>query len=202
MKRKIFLSLVTAFFLASEVNAQFPSSENVYYYQYVKTVNDGITSKLDKPLLYVVNFQNNMMGYVVEKNIKQARQRILENPDYYKDRAIEDLADSYNRYKSGPPYGTATMGPAQGFVQLIKYCESYSTGSKYTYRLMHANAVNASGGIMYSPTWGKLNWRSRCWSFSHDRSEMIIWSTDDTENRDYYKLINASSLKPNTDFLE
>lgn len=197
MKRKIFLSLVTFFFLASEVNAQFPNNENVYYYQYVKTVNDGITSKLDKPMLYVVNFQNNMMGYVVENNIKQARQRILENPDYYKDRAIENLAESYNKYKSKSPSSTLES------VYLVRYSSQYSTSSKYTYRESKAYGQHGNGfwGSVFC-RWSDLEWTRWCWSFSHDRSEMILWRTDDTENRDYYKLVDASSLKPNTDFLE
>ena len=55
---------------------------------------------------------------------------------------------------------------------------------------------------MYSPVWGKLNWQTECYSFSRDRSELIIWTTSDSENRDYYKLVDVESLKPNTDFLE
>lgn len=49
--------------------------------------------------------------------------------------------------------------------------------------------------------WGKLRWQSRCWTFSNDKSELIVWSTSNSGNRDYYKRISVSDLKPNTDFL-
>ena len=49
--------------------------------------------------------------------------------------------------------------------------------------------------------WSKPEWGDECWSFSRDRSEMIIWSLDDPDSRDYYKLIDASSLEANMDFL-
>lgn len=38
--------------------------------------------------------------------------------------------------------------------------------------------------------------------FFKDRQELIIWSTSDSENRDYYKLVDVNSLKPNMDFLD
>ena len=50
------------FCISTAVKAQFSSSERVYYYYYVKTVNDGVTSKLSKPELYVVNFQNEFLA--------------------------------------------------------------------------------------------------------------------------------------------
>lgn len=63
MKAKRILFLVMAICFASGVKAQFYSSESVYCYQYVKTINDGIASKLSRTMFYFVNFQNDMMGY-------------------------------------------------------------------------------------------------------------------------------------------
>lgn len=203
MKGLRFLLLGLAICFASGVRAQFYGSERVYCYQYVKTINDGINSKLSRTEFYFVNFQKDMMGYTTASNLKQVRQNILENPDYYSERAIKNLADSYNRYKSSPA-GLPTMGPAQATVTLIKYCDEYST-SKYTYRKATARACH-TGNIWdtYGANnyWSKLSWGSRCYTFSRDRSELIIWSTSDSENRDYYKLVDMESLKPNTDFLD
>ena len=203
MKGFRFLLFVMAICLAISVNAQLYSSENVYCYQYVKTINDGISSKLSRTMFYFINFQNEMMGYTTESSLQRVRQNLLENPDYYKDRAINNLAEAYNRYKSSPA-GLPTMGPLQATVTLIQYCSEYSS-SKYTYRNATARACH-TGNIWdtYGANnyWSKLSWGSKCYTFSRDRSELIIWSTSDSENRDYYKLVDASSLKPNTDFLE
>ena len=121
MKELRLLLLGLAICLASGVKAQFYSSESVYCYQYVKTVNDGISSKLNRTMFYFVNFQNDMMGCTTESSLQRVRQNLLENPDYYKDRAINNLAEAYNRYKNRPA-GLPTMGPAQATVTLIKYC--------------------------------------------------------------------------------
>ena len=97
MKGLRFLLLGLAICLASGVRAQFYSSERVYCYQYVKTINDGISSKLSKTMFYFVNFQNDMMGWITENSLKRLRQNLLENPDYYTNRTINDLASSYKK---------------------------------------------------------------------------------------------------------
>ena len=94
MKVKRLLFLVMAICLASGVKAQFYSSESVYCYQYVKTINDGISSKLNRTMFYFVNFQNEMMGYTTASSLKYVRQKLLDNPDYYSDRAINNLAEN------------------------------------------------------------------------------------------------------------
>ena len=201
MKAIRLLFLVMALCLASGVKAQFYSSESVYCYQYVKTINDGISSKLNRTMFYFVNFQNEMMGYTTASSLKYVRQKLLENPDYYSDRAINNLAENYNKWKTQP----SLNGSAYNSVTLIKYCSDYSTSSKYTYRTASAHAQAHFQPGMFGggyATWGSLSWGSKCYSFSRDRSELIIWTTSDSENRDYYKLIDANSLKPNTDFLE
>ena len=203
MKGLRFLLLSMGICLVSGVKAQFYSSENVYCYQYVKTVNDGVTSKLSRTEFYFINFQKDMMGYTTESSLKQVRQRLLENPNYYKDRAINNLAEAYNKYKSSPA-GLPTMGPLAASVTLIKFCSEYSS-SKYTYRNA-TSYVRHPGNVMdvylTQNYWSELSWGSKCYTFSRDRSELIIWSTSDSENRDYYKLVDTSSLKPNTDFLD
>ena len=186
-----------------EIYAQFYSSENVYCYQYEYTSNDGIKSKKSTTDYYFVNFQNDMMGYVAESDIEFLRRRLVENPTHYEDRARNDLAYNYSKWKSAPT-GQPTIGPATAQAVIVKYCSQYSTGSKYTYRCARKYARHSGNPFdVYGQGnyWGKESWGSKCFSFSRDRSEMIIWSTDDPENRQYYKLVDASKLKPNTDFL-
>lgn len=197
------LFLFLAMVLSLSCHAQFTSSEQVYCYVYDYTINDGIKSKKNSTTYYFVNFQNDMMGYVTASGLKNIKQRLMEDPDYYNNAAINNLANSYSRWKRSPA-GEPTMGPAQATAQIIKFNSQYSTGSKYTYQYIKKYAQN-SGNIW--DTYGSQNywsdpkWQSNCYTFSRDRSEMIVWSTSDSENRDYYKKVDISNLIPNTDFL-
>ena len=184
--------------------AQFYSSERVYVYKYEYTDNDGIKSKSNSDMYYWINFQNDMMGYTCTNSLSSIRKNLLENPEYYQNLARNNLAYNYNRYKSRPA-GLPSMGPAQAIVTLTKYCSEYSTSSKTTYRRATARCCN-TGDFLGDPFgsnnyWSKLNWNTQCYSFSNDKSELIIWETSDSDNREYYKRIEESELKPNTDFL-
>ena len=86
-----------------------------------------------------------------------------------------------------------------------KYDKSLSTAAKVTYRDWE------SGGTTYdrynnryvvSEGWGTIKgWNDWCYSFSFDKTEMIIWRYSNPNKRDYYKLIDPESLKSNYDFL-
>ncbi len=205
MKLKI-LSLVVVLISTLSCNvafAQFYSSETVYCYQYVKTINDGISSKKSNPDYIFVNFQNDMMGfYNAGSSLKTIRQKLLEAPYYYEEQAINNLANSYNRWKSsGPgwnPYGQSYS------ATIYKYNDEYSSTNKYTYRARtkssHFSYVDSWG--QPQGAWGNPRWGSKCYTFSKDKEELIVWSTSDSENRQYYQLIDVDSLKPNTDFLD
>lgn len=202
---KGFISLLLVLITSISACAQFSSSETVYCYKYEYTSNDGIRSKKSSmsESYYFVNFQNDMMGYTSDSDLKRIRQRMLEDPSYYKDAARNNLANSYSRWKRSPA-GEPTMGPAQATAEIIKYDPQYSKGSKYTYRYLrkyaqHSNNIwDTYGSQNY---WSEPTWQSWCYTFSSDKSELIIWSTSDPENRDYYKRIYFSELTPNTDFL-
>lgn len=200
---KVYALILLLFGFVANAFAQFSSSETVYCYKYDYTSNDGIKSRKSSTSYYFVNFQNNMMGYTNASDINYIRQRILENPSYYEDAARNDLAYNYSRWKSSPS-GLPTMGPARASTSIYQYNAQYSTSSRYTYRQIVKWACS-SGNIWDSfgqgNYWDKPSWSGLCYSFSTDLSEMIIWSTSDPENRDYYKRINMSELKPNTDFL-
>lgn len=200
---KIYGLVLLLFGVVTDVCAQFSSSEAVYCYKYDYTSNDGIKSKKSSTTYYFVNFQNDMMGYTTASDIKTIRQKMLEDASYYEDAARNNLANNYSRWKSSPS-GLPTIGPARASVSIYQYNDQYSTYSRYTYRRTTKWACN-TGNIWdtfgQGNYWAKPSWGSSCYSFSSDRSEMIIWSTSDSENRDYYKRINMSDLKPNTDFL-
>ena len=190
--KKYFILIL--FCLLSTVSyAQFYSSETVYCYQYDYTNDDGIKSKKSSNTIYFVNFQNDMMGITLD-SIEGVRKKMIEDKEYYNNCAIENLASSYREWKKSP------VGlPYRSTVSIKKYCSELSTNSKYTYRdwVKYAYAY-------YYPRqyyWSNPYWGNSCWSFSSDRKEMIIWSIDDPDNRDYYKLIDASSLELNLDFL-
>ena len=144
-----------------------------------------------------------MMGFSIQNDIKFIRRKLLEDSEYFNEKAINSLASSYNRWKSSPA-GLPTMGPAAASATIIKYNPQYSSSSKYTYQsyskfaLHSGNIYDTYGSQNY---WSKPKWGSRCYTFSVDRSEMIVWSTSDPENRDYYRLIDVNDLMPNTDFL-
>ncbi len=199
------LSLIVVLLSTLSVNvsfAQFYSSETVYCYKYVKTINDGISSKKSNPDYIFVNFQNNMMGfYNAGSSLKEIRQKLLETPDYYEEKAINNLANAYNRWKSSPgftPFGTSSS------VTLYKYSDQYSSSNKYTYRAYSKNSrfsyVNAWG--QPEGEWSNASWGSKCYTFSANKEELIVWSTSDSENRQYYQRIDADALTPNTDFLD
>ena len=191
------------FVLVSNVKAQFASSETVYCYKYDHTSNDGIKSKKSNQSYYWVNFQNGMMGFKTDNYMKNIRQHLLENPSYYEDAARNNLANNYSRWESSPA-GLPTLGPARATVYIYKYNPQYSTSSKETYRRLSKSACS-TGSIWDTygsgNYWSDESWGTTCYSFSTDHSEMIIWSTDNPEKRDYYRRIDESELKPNTDFL-
>lgn len=190
-----FKIIVTSFLVlcSSICYAQFRSSEDVYCYRYEKTIEDGISSKSGevKQIFIFVNFQNDMMGYAVESDIKRLRLNLSNNSDYYNDRARKNIAERNREWRGQPK----VMGLG---TTIINYCSEYSTSSKYTYRYQSKTAIGQLGVSMY---WSEPKWQEICFSFSKDRQELIKWDINDTEKRDYYKLFDAESTQPNLDFL-
>lgn len=200
MKTTRWLLLAIMICFAASVKAQFPSSDRVYTYQYDYTDDDGIKYKKaeDKGAnrhYQWVCFQKDMMGRAEALRISYVRDNLRKNPNYYQDEARNDLASSYSRYKSGPG---ATGNWANSTVGMYKYYSEYSTGSKTTYRYAYAQS-----NYNNPPHWGALTWSTTCYTFSNDKSELIIWETRNPETRHYYKRIEESDLCPkaNMDFL-
>lgn len=167
----VLLFVVLAGF-TSKSNAQFASSNEVYCYQYVKTVDEGVTSynpnsgaiyhhSYGDTELHFIVFQGNYLLIIGEQKVSQYLSNIAKGIDRYNYNYI------VNWYKQ--PQTTKSS-----------YQASYSTSSKYTY---------------YNDFFKKM------YSISKDKSEMIIWFLEKTP-RYYYKRIDPESLKPNLDFLD
>lgn len=183
----VLLFVVLAGF-TSKSNAQFASSNEVYCYQYVKTVDDGVTTynpnyakKTDGPEysrcdeeLYFVIFQGERMAYRECVDVAKYRSLSVSQPDYFSFNGIKGRMD-FDINRNQVDY---------------RYNQSASTSSKYTYQ-EYAFRSNWKG------------WQNICFSFSLDKSEMIVWSPGSkTGCRFHYKRIDVNSIKPNLDFLD
>lgn len=184
----VLLFVVLAGF-TSKTNAQFASSNEVYCYQYLKTVEDGVTSyfpnsekktsggkhySYDEELYFVI-FQGEYMRYFACEDLAKYRSKCLSEPDYYSFANIKRFMDK------------CIAEPGNG--QVYKYNAAASTSSKYSYCLFELNYRQWNPHFL------------TVYSFSLDKSELIIWHPNKGA-RYYYKRINVNSLKPNLDFLD
>lgn len=195
---KILLGL---FLLNSFVaSAQFSSSSKVYCYEYVETDNDGIRSKARETNYYFFNFQGNMMGYSTANRKQTVKENLLKNEEYYNEEARNDLARDYNKWDSLP-------NDARSITYIYLFNKQYSSAYKYTYQQCCKKSYYIpsnnwmSYGYIPQYAWGQPEWDNNCYTFSTDKSELIIWSISDPDKKDYYKLVDIDDLKPNTDFL-
>lgn len=183
--------------------AQFSSSETVYCYQYDYTINDGIKSRASNETIIFVNFQNGIMGLIREDSIKTISKNLGEDHNYYINKTINKIATDYNDWKNRKPVLDGIMYNTQA-TGIHKYDPQISTSSSYTYRWYYKEA-QIQWGNAYHPQpyvyWGKPQWSSECYTFSKDRSTLIIWDTNDPNNRYYYKLVDPDEFKPDLDFL-
>lgn len=176
----LFLLACMTFGFALTARAQFSSNEEVYCYQYVKTVDEnGVISKKSNSIgvgmdseVFFVNFQNNMMGLCYDR-ISEARKKLVSDPNFYNNKAINNITENKNSWRD------------------YRYNASLSTDAKITYSsYLHYY----DSGRRYDG-WGDLHY-----SFSRDKSELIVWKSNGLHT--YYKLIDPNSLKPNLDFLD
>lgn len=195
-KSKIYTLVMFAFMtfgFALTAKAQFSSSDKVYCYQYVKTVEDGVVKRDDAdPLVYFVCFYGEWAGGVWDPS-SIVGEKIVSEPDYYNSKAIEDAKSSRINNSPNEIWGHHYM----------RYNNSYSTSSKVTYRLWFDGGydINSDSGSPKAVR-KSAQWLNHCLSFSFDKSEMISWSIENPNIRRYYKLIDPKSLKPNLDFLD
>jgi len=201
--------ILTIVFLLYSIcaNAQFPSSETVYCYIYDYSDNDGIKSRIGADNeIYFVNFQKRMLGFASVSTMAIAQNNMLKSPNYYSEQAINHVATQYSEWKKSP-YGMITMGPASAYsyVEAYLYNSQNSTSKRYTYQSSRKYArqdMNPYTGWIGSPYWTDPEWGTRCFSFTLDKNEMIVWKTTDPGNRTYYKRVSLSAIKPDTSFLD
>ena len=181
-------------FFAKGVIAQFKSSQETFCYRYVRTNNDGIISKnSNADEIVFVTFQKKLMGKE-SSSAKTAGQKLVEDPNYYDNLAKSRIAEWNN------PNDKLSI-----FIH--KFSSQYSNSSIYSYRGYSKSKRWQGMPFQYGYPYGYYVWENPSWtnyvySFKIDRSEMIVWSISDPDNKDYYTLINPNSLKPNLDFLK
>lgn len=202
--KKLICLLIAAALCNITCFAQFSSSETVYCYQYDYTNNDGIKSRdSSNETVFFVNFQNGIMGFIREGSIKTITNNLVEDSDYYFNKTINKIAADYSNWKNRKAVLDGIMINDQ-LTGIYKFDSQKSTSSSYTYRWYYKRA-QVQNGNAYNPwpsaRWGDPQWGPNCYTFSKDRSTMIIWRTDDVNNRVYYKLVDPDTFKPDLDFL-
>jgi len=209
----VLLFVVLAGF-TSKSNAQFSSSETVYCYQYVKTDDNGVSSKVDRFEIIFVNFQKDLMGYTTVRKAKDAGLKLQQDADFYKDKTLEHLALQWRNWNLSYSQdeiferffrNASKYGNTMHEVEAYHYNSSYSSSNKYTYQLCKKR-FKTNGSYYTHPYELDENTihftNGTCYTFSSDRSQLIIWKPQNTNVRHYYKLIDSNSLKPNLDFLD
>ncbi len=200
-----FLLLVTAMCLTSIMRAQFSSSDRLYCYEFVESIDNGMKSYSSNfggsaSGCYFILFRNGYMGsYSADKNEVAGHVLKGDATEYYHNWVIRQ-----NNFLDKPP--VYNFGFLSSFTYCYRFIKSLSTGSKYTYRQAEPQAIADQVGMFGRPEaghWDTTNFRDceSCYTFNLDRTELIIWKANNPNKRDYYKLININSLKPNTDFL-
>ncbi len=190
------------FGFALTVRAQFSDSEEVYCYQYVKTVDEnGVISKDvqhcgDWICIYFHDGRETLMRLdAVSKN--KLGTLLTEDADYL----LNLMKQRYYQHMKSQMTGAAPLNPNGGCNYLYvphvyKYYSPFSTGTKYTYRLVRRVNNFEEWGDFRQSIW-------TCHSFSIDKSELILWSdATHIKKREHYIRVDINSLKPNLDFLD
>ncbi len=194
----VLLFVVLAGF-TNKTSAQFSNSDEVYFYLYEKTVGtDGVVTKepngLWKGLIRCVYFHDGrlveLLFHADEKNILSAQ--LAEDPNAL----LNLLKQRYYCYVNRKVSEEKPLNPnSQWNYHVIpgahKYYQPFSTSAKFTYKATYHTSRGEEWGD------SKFNF----FSFSLDKSELILWS-DKHNERHYFKRIDPNSLKPNLDFLD
>ena len=187
--RLLYLIIMMTCF-ASGVKAQFSSSDRVYCYELMYRMEDGIKSMegLPNPGIRFFYFKNGYMGWT-----DASKQSVIdEGPEYYEKFVKEQFAKNYSQITSS--------SPSVSWATIFEFDNSLSSSSTYTYRSKDYSASTTYSLYGISPThkWVSSSWKTPCYSFSSDRSQVVYWWTDD-KIKYYYKLVDASKLRPNID---
>ena len=202
------LVTIILFCIAFPAFSQFSSSSAPLYYVYEYTDTDGIKSKNIGPEYlgsgYVIIFKNNVAVEVCTSE-NAITDDTLRNDDV--NTANKELSEKLQKMAKRRPdsYNDAHS--------VLTYCSDLSTHSKKTYRYRYRGVNswmdpgNFMMGIMPSShdEFIEWEWRSSCYSFSNDQSQMIVWDYDNPIKKEYFKRVSPQDLKDavkkNLDFL-
>lgn len=184
--------------------AQFSGSSEVYAYEYEYTNHDGIRSRTSQPEIIFVNFQNGIMDFVKDSR-RNVERNLTSNPEYYYDKVLNSVGQTYDKWSAGPRWVQFPSQFNNGSVSAYVYNSDTSTYNTYTYRRL-TKSLFMSG---HSSPWGwvselqpRESLGNTCYSFSSDRTSLIIWDVSQRGKRHYYRKVSISELKPNLDFLQ
>lgn len=198
--KKIISVLVMAMCLTGVVKAQFSNSSRVFCYEFVETDDNGMKSQsCEDGRYFFVAFYNGCMGYSRIWSKSDVQAKVFDGTiSRYENEALEDA----KTIEKSPSFGYNGWGTNESQT-VYKYDREYSPGRKYTYRQNTRYVVISGYGWGGSPVknWGVWNKGNKCFTFSSDKKEMIKWSTSNPGKREYFKLIDVNSVRPNTDFL-
>ena len=134
------------------------------------------------------------MGFTNAANSTQ----VGSNLEYYNKRALENYNNDYKKWKTNtPPWDSNSFT----ISHIYKLDTSLSTSTNHTYRWLEKKALSKPfrGQAIVEYYWGEPQWGELCFSFSTDKSQLIIWKTSNPSYRSYYKLVQPDT--PNIDFL-
>ena len=123
---------------------------------------------------------------------------VESNLEYYNKRALENYNNDYKKWKTNTrPRGRNSFT----ISRIYKLDTSLSTSTYHTYRCLEKKSLSKPfrGQAIVENYWGEPQWRESCFSFSTDKSQLIIWNTSNPSYRSYYKLVQPDT--PNIDFL-
>lgn len=202
---KKFILFVVAMCTMSAMKAQFSTSTRLYFYEFVESVDNGMKSYskcTGGSDYYFALFKNGMLGIKFTNRDEIASHALKNDVNEFFYKAIiayANFLDSEVAFSYGTHFDF-------DFPNCFKYNIRFSTGSKYTYRQIKPEYIVDQTNSYGQPT--KAHWsttkyteKDECYTFSLDRKEMIRWRASNPNKRDYYKLVDVNSLKPNTDFL-
>lgn len=203
--KNFYIQTIVLFFVVlagftSKSNAQFSNSDEVYCYQYVKSVgSEGVEGRESRLVgqIICVYFHDGRFVYLFfdTKDSKTLGLRLAEDSEFLLKMMKQRYYDYINHHVAeSKPLNPNSPYNYHEIPFAFKYYQSLSTSSKNTYKsVKFQNSTE---------TWRDPNSHvDNLWSFSLDKSNLIRWGEKSNQIH-YHKLIDPNSLKPNLDFLD
>lgn len=201
--KNLILIFSVAIILPLSVKAQFSTSSQLYCYEFIESIDNGVKSRSHATgggEYYFVVFYKDYLGYEsASKTIIVKHLMKNDTYDYYYSRALKKAKGI-----EYPPVITYGCVPS---LSINKYEPKYSTSNKYSYWEKDVRCIVDKKGDFNLPKeghWDKTNLvgNGLCFTFTVNKKELIKWNPNNPNKRDYYRLIDVNSLQPNLDFLD